>query len=102
MTRKLTQLRGVDPFADRMQSQVSRTLDSVNAPGSIGGGRLIEDVELTASAQEITHQLGRKWAGAFIVKSSAVVSMAASASRDDARFLTVTGSGAATVSLWVF
>lgn len=68
---------------------------------SITNGRAIE-VSLTTSAQNIRHGLGKTYQGWFFIKKSAACDAFQTASSDDSRYLNLTGTAAATVTIWVF
>lgn len=101
MTRKLTSLLGVDALSSRMQAETSRVLDTVNAAGSVGGGRLIE-VDLTTTTQEIPHGLGRKWVGAFVVRAETPLQLSTMPTSDDRTFIGLATTTDASIAVWVF
>lgn len=102
MSRKLTQLRGVDTLSSRTQAENARVLDTINAAGEIGGGRLVKDVDVSTTAVEVAHGLGRKWVGCIVTKADTPVSIASSSSSNDGVYVLVEASAAAIVDLWIF
>ena len=63
-------------------------------------GRLITDISVSTSSTSVAHKLGKKPKGYFLASSSASVTIYTTG-KDD-KFLKITASGSATISLWVF
>lgn len=81
----------------KFQDSVEYYLNQINAP-------FLRGVEITAtlttSAQNISHKLGRKPRGWFVISINANSNVYSTASDD--RFLSLTASATCTVKLWVF
>lgn len=65
-------------------------------------GRLIENVSVSTSPTNISHRLGRDWKGYIVTAASASVNVYHTTTTNRDSVLTLTASGSATVSLWVF
>src|SRR5688500_3111196 len=99
--------RGLDRL--HLSEQLNRVQDRVE--GSVRrlegsmllDGILLEDVELTASFQDFSHKLGRKYRGYIVVKASDDINLPnVEASADDTRFIRIASNATSTVSIWVF
>ena len=85
----------------RLQSTSEASVRGTTS-GTPADGVLVKDVSVTTSAANVAHGLGRRWIGCIIVRSTAAIGLAAASSSDDTKYISVTGSGNATVDLWVF
>ena len=65
-------------------------------------GVLLEDIDVTTTATAFSHGLGREPRGYIIVKANASVTIYVTTSTTPKTTLKLTGSGTATISLWVF
>jgi hypothetical protein len=67
-------------------------------------GRLVTDISVGTTATDVAHKLGRPYRGWWVVDNdtAATIRRDASSTADNAVFLTLIASSAATVSLWVF
>lgn len=65
-------------------------------------GRLIEDVDLTTTAVDVEHGLGRTVRGFIIVNKDANADVWRTDSSNESKFIKLDASGTVTVSLWVF
>lgn len=89
-----------NPLINRIQD---RSRDSGSRSSTIGQGILLEGIEISATPKEVEHKLGRRFQGAICVKSNSPVTIAVTDSAtDSSRFVSITASGAATASFWVF
>lgn len=88
---------------DLFQRDVIEFLKQISSIEIIDG-QLLEAVELTTSGQRISHRLGRKARGFFLVDSSADVRVFrdSTLSVDSTLYLPLQASSACTVTLWVF
>ncbi len=100
--RSLDTLRQNDRAADQLQNNVQKwTQQFVGIP--LIDGLLLSGKALTTANQDFAHGLGRSWRGYIVVKQDAAVTVYAPGGEDTTRFIRLrTGSGTATVSLWVF
>lgn len=65
-------------------------------------GRIIEDVVIGTSATDISHKLGRKWVGWFVVSRTSGVVPYESTQTDDTKYLTLIAASSITVDIYVF
>lgn len=65
-------------------------------------GRIIEGIDVSTTAVDIAHGLGREPLGYFIVKASAQVTVFDSTSTTPKVTLKLTGSATATINIYVF
>lgn len=89
-----------DPSVFMLQSSIEtafRSLDRI----PILDGQLIENVPITTSERQITHNLKRKPKG-FIVVDVDSACLVHRSSESTELYIYLTGSRVATVSLWVF
>lgn len=63
-------------------------------------GRLITDIDVSATSTRVSHKLGRTPRGWFMVKCSTPIVIYSTGS--DSKFLNITATGPDKVSLWVF
>lgn len=65
-------------------------------------GNLLTDIDVSTTAAEIAHGLGREPVGYFIVKSTAGVTLFDSASLTPKVTIKLTASATATCNIWIF
>lgn len=83
-------------FQDLVVPEVNKLLDT-----AIVKGKLVEGLAITTSAQTFEHSLGRTPKGYLIVSRSANAVVYNPAAATD-RYLTLQGSAAVTITIWVF
>jgi len=66
------------------------------------GGVLLKGLDVTTTATDFAHGLGREPVGYFIVKANAQVTVFDTVSTTPKVALKLTGSTTATINLWVF
>lgn len=90
-----------DPTTDRALSEIR---DSIADVSVFEGARLVGPVVLVSGTQKrVTHGLGRKYRGFFVVRKSAVADLIDDGSKTDRdTYLYLTANGNTTVSLVVF
>jgi len=97
---QLPLIQTADRVLSQLQTRWKALLDPVIAEPLVGGS-LLTGVVLASGANTINHKLGQTPVGWFLVDNNANVTVYRSQPFNDLT-LTLTSSGAATVSLYVF
>ena len=92
-----------DPHLTKVQYKLQEALGPIFAVDFLDGN-LITDVDLTTSASNITHRLGREAKGYIVVKrnANAVVYDNESSKTNKTSFLKLIASASVTIIVWVF
>jgi hypothetical protein len=70
---------------------------------SIIGGKVIEDIQVSTTAANIFHGMGKPWKGFVIIKKSGVCDVSEAAGAHDKReYIRLVSSASATINLLVF
>lgn len=92
-------LRTTDRNLERIQSAISDAVNPITRKLLVDGIYL-EDLALSSGANTVDHKLGRELRGWIVCRRSNAETIYDTAS--DRTTLSLTASGAVTVSLWVF
>lgn len=96
----ITKFQSNDPELNRFQDlvvpEVNKLLDV-----AILKGKLVEGLSITTSAQSFEHSLGRTPKGYIVISRSANAAVYNPSAATD-RYLTLQGSAAVTINIWVF
>ncbi len=88
------------PQGGRQFESISDAIKGASTAGLNGGRSITADV--SATARDIAHGLGKPYTGYFLINSDAAVSVFSPGGEDKSKFVRVQSSGPATVTLWVF
>lgn len=88
-----------DSGTDRLASDIEKTLSAVTDVKLLAG-TLLETIAVGTTPTAVSHKLGYKPRGWFVVDADVAASLYRASS--DASFLTLVASAPVTVSLWVF
>lgn len=84
---------------------LNRVQDNIGARDTSGmvtfSGILLEDIDVSATESTHITRLGKKWTGAFIVKSSVIVNIFLGGT-NDGEHIGITADATATISVMVF
>lgn len=89
----------VDLAVARVQEAARDSLQRV-IDGGLLKGRLVQNVTIGTSATQVSHGLGRKPVGWFVVDNTVSCDLYRTAWDD--RTITLTSSASVTISIWVF
>lgn len=85
----------------RIQDFTAKAIRDLQASLPFFGGRLLEGLAITTSSQAFEHKLGRVPKGFMVVRQDSAASIFQPTSAD-ANNINLQGSGAVTVTVWVF
>ena len=89
------------PDVQKLINHVSEFLNQlINNP--VLDGVIIDNISVSTSPTNISHGLGREVRGYYIVKASAGVTIYDTANTTPKSLLTITASGSATITLYIF
>ena len=85
--------------------QVQQNIESSLGPvvkNPLVGGTLLEALTLASGANTVSHKLGRRPRGWFLVSSSSSATVYGDVRTATDLNITLTSSGTATISIWIF
>jgi len=88
------------PQGGRQFESISDAIKGASTAGLNGGRSITADV--SATAKDIAHGLGKPYTGYFLIGSDTPISVASPGGEDKSKFVRIEASGPATVTLWVF
>lgn len=93
----VSSLPDVQKLINHVQEYLNQLTNNV-----ILDGVLVENISVSTSPTQINHGLGREVRGYLLVKSSANVTIYSTTNTTPKSLLTITASGSATISLYIF
>lgn len=91
---------GLDEGGDRLQDRLELAFDRLD--GSATSAGTFADVELSTTAVNLEHKLGRQWVGYQIIKRNAGETVYDEPSTDEALYLRLLATGVVIVTLRVW